>query len=195
MTVGTLDRRTVILFGSAIMAILLLRYVVLAGRASSPVVAAVDSVPLAERRLDRLRQIAATVPGKEALVQKVSAEVDARERGLLKADTRAQAEAQLQGVLHHLGELNGIDIRGMEDARIKPLGEDYGEVSVYVRFTCRIEQLVNFLAALANEQELLSTNQIQVNGGTDKNKNLTVRLGLSGVVSKKIAQEKRGGGL
>ena len=83
----------------------------------------------------------------------------------------------------------------MDDARVKPMAGDYGEASVTVTFTCGIEQLVNFLAALANEQELLSTNQIQVNGGTDKNKNLTVRLGLSGVVSKKIAQEKRGGGL
>ena len=38
------------------------------------------------------------------------------------------------------------------------------------RFTCLIEQLVNLLAALANEPEMLSTNEIQVNGGTDKNK-------------------------
>jgi hypothetical protein len=195
MNVGTIDRRTAILFGGSLAAMLLLRFVILTDRTSGPVVAAVDSVPVAERRLERLRQISGTVAAKQALVQKAVAEVNAREKGLIKADTRAQAEAQLQGLLHHLGELNGIDIRGMEEARVKPLGNDYGEVSVYVRFTCRIEQLVNFLAALANEEELLSTNQIQVNGGTDKNKTLTVRLGLSGIVNKKIAQEKKGGGL
>ena len=45
-----------------------------------------------------------------------------------------------------------------------------------VRFTCLIEQLVNLLAALANEPELLSTNEIQVTGGPDKNKTIQVRL-------------------
>jgi hypothetical protein len=63
-----------------------------------------------------------------------------------------------------------------------------------VRFTCLIEQLVNLLAALANEPELLSTNEIQVTGGPDKNKTIQVRLTLSGVVSKKLALEKKTGG-
>ena len=78
--------------------------------------------------------------------------------------------------------------------RIKPFGSDYGEASVTVRFTCLIEQLVNLLAALANEPEMLSTNEIQVTGGPDKNKTIQVRLTLSGVVSKKLAQEKKTGG-
>jgi len=112
MTVGSIDRRTAILFGAAVAAILLLRVFVLSDRSSSAVVTAVDSAPLAERRLERLRQIAASVPGKESLVQKVSAELNSREKGLIKAETRAQAEATLQALLHHLGELNGIDIRG-----------------------------------------------------------------------------------
>ena len=83
----------------------------------------------------------------------------------------------------------------MEDARVRPLGNDYGEAMVFVRFSCRIEQLVNLLAQLANEPELLATNQIQINGSVAKDKILQVRLGLSGVVSKKVAQEKRAGAL
>ena len=78
---------------------------------------------------------------------------------------------------------------------MRPLGTDYGEAMVFVRFSCRIEQLVNLLAQLANEPEMLATNQIQITGSTAKEKMLQVRLGLSGVVSKKIALEKRGGGL
>ena len=35
--------------------------------------------------------------------------------------------------------------------------------------------------------------EIQINGSADKNKVLQVRLGLSGVVAKKIVQEKKGG--
>jgi hypothetical protein len=82
----------------------------------------------------------------------------------------------------------------VEEARVRVLGNDYGEVSVTVRFTCLIEQLVNLLAALANEPELLSTNQIQINGGADKNKAIQVRLTLSGVVPRKLALEKKTGG-
>ena len=113
---------------------------------------------------------------------------------MLKAETGAQAQAQLQELLHKVGASNGIDIRGVEDMRIKPFGNDYGEASVTVRFTCLIEQLVNLLAALANEPELLSTNEIQITGGTDKSKAIQVRLTLSGVVSKKLALEKKTGG-
>ena len=192
MSFGTLDRKTAILWISAVAVILILRFFVLADR--SPVaVAASESVPMAEKRLERLRQIAATVPGKEALMKQASAELETREKGMLKAETSAQAQAQLQELVHKVGAANGIDIRGIEDMRVKLLGADYGEASVTVRFTCLIEQLVNLLAALATQPELISTNQIQITGNADKNKIIQVRLTLSGVVSRKLAQEKKPG--
>ena len=195
MNFGTLDRKTAILWVSGVAVILILRFVLLADR-SPGVVAVSESVPMAEKRLERLRQIAATVPGKEALMKQAVSELQSREKGMLKADTSAQAQAQLQELLHKVGAANGIDIRGVEEARVRPFGTDYGEVQVTVRFTCLIEQLVNLLAALANEPELLSTNQVQVSGGPDKNKTIQVRLTLSGVVPRKLALEKKvGGGL
>jgi hypothetical protein len=193
MNLGTLDRKTAILGIAAIAVILILRFWVLTDREPG-VVGASDSVPMAEKRLQRLRQIAATVPGKEALLKQTAAELESREKGMLKAETGAQAQAQLQELLHAVGSGNGIDIRGVEEANVKPLGSDYGQVTVTVRFTCLIEQLVNLLSALANEPELLSTNDIQITGGPDKNKMIQMRLSLSGVVSKKIAQEKKAGG-
>lgn len=193
MSFGTLDRKTAVLWISGVAVILILRFFVLADR-SPGVVAASESGPMAEKRLARLRQIAATVPGKEALMKQASGELASREKGMLKAETGAQAQAQLQELLHKAGQSNGIDIRGVEEMRIRPFGNDYGEASVTVRFTCLIEQLVNLLATLANEPELLSTNQIQITGGPDKAKIIQVRLTLSGVVTKKLAQEKKTGG-
>ena len=193
MNFGTLDRKTAILWISGVAAILILRFFVLADR-SQGVVAASESVPMAEKRLERLRQIAATVPGKEALMKQASGELESREKGMLKADTSAQAQAQLQDLLHKVGAANGIDIRGVEEARVKPFGNDYGEAAVTVRFSCLIEQLVNLLAALANQPELLSTSEIQITGSADKNKVIQVRLTLSGVVSRKLTQEKKIGG-
>ena len=193
MTFGTIDRKTATLWIAGVAVILILRFFVLADR-SPDVVAASESAPVAEKRLERLRQIAATVPGKEVLMKQATTELESREKGMLKAETSAQAQAQLQELLHNAGAANGIDIRGSEEMRIKPFGNDYGEASVTVRFTCLIEQLVNLLASLANQPELLSTNQIQISGSTDKSKTIQVRLTLSGVVARKLALEKKTGG-
>ena len=190
--VGMLDRRKLIILvaGLALLAIVLVRQT----RDDSPgtVVAAGDSIPLAERRLERLRQLAATVPGKEAVLQQARAELQSREAGILKSDTAAQAQAQLMDVIRRVATANGIDARGAEELRVQPLATDYGEVLVAVTFTCGIEQFVNFLAALANESEILATNEINVSGGTDKKKAVQVRLSLSGVVPKKLVPAKRG---
>ena len=190
--IGTLDRKRlgILLVGVALLAI---RLVTLFRDVPAAVVASAESVPIAERRLERMRQLAATVPGKESVLQQARAELAAREAGILKADTAAQAGAQLLDVIRKAAMLNGIDARGAEEVnRVKPLANDYGEVSVTVTFTCGIEQLVNFLAALANEPEILATNEINVLGGNDKNKNVQVRLSLSGVVPKKLVPERKG---
>jgi small-conductance mechanosensitive channel len=143
--------------------------------------------------MDRLRQIAATVPGKEALMKQSSGELESREKGMLKAETSAQAQAQLQELLHKVGASNGVDIRGVEDMRIKPFGSDYGEASVTVRFTCLIEQLVNLLAALAVRPELISTSDLRITSSNSKEKVVGVRLGVIGVVPRRLVPEKKGG--
>ena len=192
MTVGTLDRRSLFVLLGGLLVIAALRFGVY-GERQTAVVAPSESVPAAEKRLDRLRQIAATVPGKEAVLKQASAELETREKGILKADTAAQAQALLLNTIHGTAAANGIDARGAEGFPApKPLSDDYGEVSVPVTFTCGIDQLVNFLAALANEPEILAANEIQVSGGGDKKKNMQVRISLSGVVLKKLVPEKKG---
>jgi hypothetical protein len=191
MTVGTLDRKTAILAVSGVAAILLLRLVL--GNNSAPaVVGTTESVPQALARLEKLRRVAATVPGKEDLMKQAAAELQAREKGMLKADTAAQSLAHLQEILNRVGRANGVDIRGVEEARMKVAG-DYGSALVTVRFSCTIDQLVNLVAALAGEPELIATEELQVTGSTDKNKVIQVRLTLAGIVPKKLAQEKKTG--
>jgi hypothetical protein len=152
-------------------------------------------VPLAEKRLELVRQKTATVSGKTALLKQAAAELEAREKGILQADTAAQAQAQLLDIIHRLAAGNGFDARGAEELReARPLGSDYGEVSVTGSFTCQIEQLVNFLAQLANEPQILATNVIRINGTNDKKKTVQVRLSLSGVVPRKLVPVKKAGG-
>ncbi len=191
MTTGTLDRRNVLVLGAGVALVLVLRFVVMADKQPAAV-ATEESVPLAERRLAKLRETVATVPGKEKVAREAAAELATREKGMILADTAAQAQAQLLEIIRRAGKDEGIDVRGAEEMRVRPLADDYGEVVVAVSFICRIDQFVNFLADLANRPELLATSDIRVAMSNAKEKTVNVRLGLSGVVPRKLVPEKKG---
>jgi len=75
---------------------------------------------------------------------------------------------------------------------LRPLGEDYGEAAVSVNFQCRIEELVNFLAALTKEAELVATDEVLVSTGDPRAKTVSVRLTLAGVVPRNLVPVKKG---
>ena len=194
MSTGTVDRRLVWLLVS-LMILVALRYTVFADK-TPQVVAPVESSAVAEKRLARLRDLAATVQGKEETLKKALADLEIREKGLIQADTVAQAQAQLLDTIHRIAASNGFDARGADQfSEAKPLGTDYGVVSVTESFTCGIEQLVNFLADLSNVPEILATNDLQITATNDKKKNIQVRLSLSGVVPRKLVPVKKAGSL
>jgi len=196
MSTGTLDRRTALLLVLGVAVVLALRFMVFGDKPAS-VVAASDSIPMTEKRLAKLRAEVATVPGKEKVARVVLSDLAAREKGMVRADTAAQAQAQLLEIVRRTGKDEGIDVRGAEEMKVRPLADDYAsddyaEVVVAVSFTCRIEQFINLLTDLANRPELLATSDIRVSAGNPKEKTVTVRLGLSGVASRKLAPEKKG---
>jgi hypothetical protein len=194
MTTGTLDRRTGLLLVLGVAVVLTLRFLVF-GDKPAAVVAASDSIPMTEKRLAKLRADVATVPGKEQVARLVMNDLAAREKGMVRADTAAQAQAQLLEIVRRTGKDEGIDVRGAEEMRVRPLANDYGEVVVAVSFNCRIDQFVNFMADLANLPELVATSDIRVttaNVPNLKDKSVTVRLALSGVVPRKLVPEKKG---
>lgn len=194
MTITERDRRALLLLGAAAVVILIVRFGVMS---DGPAVAeaAGDTVQQAEAKLTKLRKVAATVPGKEAVALKAKELLSEKEKGLIQAETAQQAQAQLLQVIRRIGKAENIDARGGEFGPVKPLGDDYGEVTVAVSFDCAIEQLVNFLAALTTERELLATSDIRISAGNAKQKTVGVRLALSGVVSRKLVPEKKASSL
>jgi hypothetical protein len=187
--------RQMMLFGTlaVMLAAVLVRYGALGGGQGS-LVASHDSIPVARQRLEILRRKAATVPAKEAILKQVTAELQEREKGIVQAATAEQARAHLMDVLHTSAKANGFDSQGASQLpEPKALGKDYGQVSVGQNFTCGIDQLVNFLAAIANEPEILATDTIIVVPVRNKNKDITVRLTLSGVIPKNLVPQKKKG--
>jgi hypothetical protein len=179
------------LFGAGLLALVVLRFGVYRD-SQTAVVEAKDSVPLAESRLTRLRQAQAAVPIREALFKRLSADVALREKGIIQAPTAQQAQAHLLETIRRVGKNEGIDVRGGEFPELRLLGGEYGEAAVSVNFECRIEQFVNFLAALTKEPELLASDEIRVSSANPKEKTVSVRLTLAGVVPKNLVPVKKG---
>lgn len=194
LEVGSINRRTLMLLAGGVALILILKFTVFGG-GSIAVVAANDSIPMAEKRLARLRQLEATVAGKEDLVAHAKTELADREKGVLLADTQAQAQAQLLEIMETIAKSNGIDVRGSQGATGQAIGEDYGEIGQTVAFNCGVEQLVNLLASLADQPQILATNEISVVGGNDKKKNVQVRLTVSAIVPRKLIPKRGAAGL
>src|SRR5437763_285678 len=123
---GKVDRRLLMVLAS-LAASVALKYMFFAGDGAPKVVAATTSIPLAEKRLQRLREQAATLPAKEALLKQVNAELATREKGIIQAETAPQAQAHLLDTIHRIAAQNGFDARGADQfTEAKPLGDAYG---------------------------------------------------------------------
>jgi len=193
VTVGSLDKRTGFGLLAGVAVILILRFVMMGGDSTGTVVSPADSIEQAKKRLQRVRQVAATVPGKEAMVKQESDSLQVLEKAIFNTNTESEAHAQLLEMVNNVAKANGVQTRGQDDYRSKPISGDYGELTVTVSFASDIVQLVNFLAGLASQDQTLATSQIHVTGGTDKKKMLQVRLSVSGLVPRKLlAPEKKG---
>lgn len=156
--------------------------------------AAANTTEMLEKRLSKSRSLLLQVPDKQALLKQAQADLAVREKGLLAADTAAQAQAQLFQILRRVGRAQGppIEVRATEIGQARMFGDDYGEVSVAVSFDCGIEQLVNLLADLGAQPELLATSEIHIGQAGGAQKIIPVRLSISGIVPRKLIPDKKG---
>jgi hypothetical protein len=192
MTMTDRDRKALQLLGGALVVVAVIYFWPEGGAASGPIAA--DSPQLVEQRLDRVRRMMLQVPDKEAMLKSAQADLAAREKGMLQADTAPQAQAQLFQILRRVGRSlpQPIEIRASEIGQARSFGDDYGEVSVSIVFECGIEQLVNYLADLGAQPELLATSELRIGFAREKDKVLPVRLTVSGLVPRKLIPEKKG---
>lgn len=159
----------------------------------APVVApAVNSIPLAEQRLARLRQTVATIPGKEQLLAGVVAQLKEREKGLIEAETAAQAQAQLLQIVRRLlrAQSPPLELGQVDMGAVQLLRDDYAEALVSVSLNCRIEQVVNLLADISAQPEAIATHELQVRAGDARQKTVNVRLTVSGVLPRRLAPQR-----
>ena len=193
MKLRSRDQRALLLLGGAAAAWGLV-WVLLPGRGKSVATAPALPIPQAEQRLARLRQLAAGVPGQEQLLKQVTVELAERDKGVIQADTGAQALAQLLGVVRRAAKAQTppLELRTAELGQITRLGTDYGEIQVTVTFESRIEELLNLLADLTRQPEIAATRELRITAANAKEKTLGIRLGVAAVAPRRLVPEKRG---
>jgi Tfp pilus assembly protein PilO len=191
MTLQPNDKRALTILGVAV--VLALGYL-LWPTSSASTIASADSVPVQEQRLARLRDIAATVPAKEEILKKVSADLAVREKGLIRADSIQQAQAQLVTILKRAADSQtpSIDIRGVENGPVDVMEDSYGSVNVSVNVDCSIDQLLKLMGSIAALPELIATHDLRVDSGNPKDKAIAVRLTVTGIVPKNLIPAKKG---
>ena len=151
------------------------------------------TVPQAEKRLKSLRKLVAAVPAREAIDRRFGAELAGREKGLINAETPAQAQAQLLQIVRRIAQSQTppLQVSGSEFSPVRQFGGAYGEVTVTIAAECGIEQMLNFMADLSNQPELVATSSLQMGQANPKKKTLPVRMTISGLVPKRLAPERK----
>lgn len=196
MTLQDRDKRALKILGAVLPLALLFYW--MSGSSSSgggaKVVAAVETVDRSEKRIAALRSAMATVDGKEAVLKQVSNELAVREKGLIPGDTAEQAQAQLLQIMRRLvrSQVPPLEVKQSELGQPRSYGESYARVTVSVTMDCRIDELVNLLAALSAQPEIIATDEIRCGLANPKSKSMPVRLTVSGLVPRRLVPEKKG---
>jgi hypothetical protein len=190
------DKKALMILGAVVAIFFFLEFVVFKDDKPAAVVGVStrgETVAQAEKRLAKLRQIAATVPAKQKILDQVDADLAMREKNIIKVDTAPQAQARLLEIARRVATAEAIDLRGGEFGQPKVLNAEYGEVFAVVSFNCAIEKYVNFMSGLSNEPEMIGPTEIHVNTvPSDKDKMVAVRMTLGGLVPRKLIPEKKG---
>jgi hypothetical protein len=182
MTLGDRDRRALIILGVALLAGGLIYWLSSSSSSSSgqsAKIAPVDSIDRAQKRLQ---------------TRQASLELSQREKGLISGDTAEQAQAQLLQVIKRVAaqQTPPLETGQVELGRPRSYGSAYGVVSVSITLTCRIDELVNFLAALGAQPELTATEEIRFGAAHPKQKTMPVRLTVSGLVARRLIPAQKG---
>ncbi len=196
MTLQTRDKRALMLLAISAAGMLVYWFsgsTASVGR-SRTIAAPVDSLDRAQKRLANLGRQVATLSGKEALLKQVSGELADREKGLIPGDTADQAQAQLLQILRRVAkdQTPPLEIRQVEFGQPRPYGEVYGTVSVSVTMDCRIDEMINYLAAISALPELVTTEEIRTGQSNQRQKIMPVRLTMLGMVERRLIPEKKG---
>lgn len=114
------------------------------------------------------------------------------EAGLLESSSPSLANAEWQHLVGQLADSKGIQIGSSEFLRIQERGAGYSLVTGRVQLRCRLDQLVDFLVALATSPKLLSVTGLSVyapQGDPQGTLNVQLTIGAATRAVKPVSDE------
>jgi len=150
-------------------------------------------VETAALRLERLRAEAALSGPRQEALKKTRADLSDIEKGLIAGDSLAQSRAQMVQIVRRVArsQTPPVDLRTNDFGAARPFGEQYAELMLTLSLDCQIEQMVNFVADIASQPELLAVEELHVNATSNKSKAVTVRMVVAGVARGSLLKSPR----
>ncbi len=112
------------------------------------------------------------------------------EAGLLESSSPSLANAEWQRLVGQLADSKGIELGSSEVLRVQELGAGYSLLTGRVQVRCHLDQLVDFLVAVATSPRLLSVTGLTVFAPQgDPKGTLNVQL-IIGAATRTVKQAK-----
>lgn len=120
------------------------------------------SVEAKELALRRARRLVATSQSEASNVKEADERLKSLEAGLLESPSASLANAEWQQTMRELADSKGVELGSTEFLAVHEIGPDYALVEGRVTLRCRVDQLVDLMAALATAPRLLSVTRLRI---------------------------------
>jgi hypothetical protein len=121
-----------------------------------------EAVQQKESELRREKQLLAAEALEKTRLSAARERLTGLEASLLESSTPSLANAEWQRLVRQLAESKDIELGSSELLRTQDLGAGYSLVTGRALFRCRLDQLVDLLAAIAASPKLLSVSGLSV---------------------------------
>jgi hypothetical protein len=149
-----------------------------------------EAVQQKEVELRREKRLLAESELEKARLSAARERLKGLEAGLLESPSPSLANAEWQRLVGQLADSKGLELGSSEFLRVQELGAGYSLVVGRVQLRCRVDQLVDFLVALADFPRLLSITGLTVFASQgDPQGRLNVQLTI-GAATRTVKPEK-----
>jgi Tfp pilus assembly protein PilO len=137
-------------------------------------------LPQKEQTVAKYRRLVAQSGERTAELARLDEELKKAETELLQSSTDALAAAELERLVQGLAGAQQIELNSADFQKVDKAQGAYYAIPVAVQFQSRVDQLVNFLAAIQSAERLLSVQKLSVQPAGGKQKRVMVTMTLSG---------------
>lgn len=189
VTVTTRDKRALIILGVTLVLFMLLQSDLFFPTGFSSESVNSESLEGIERQFRLTRARAGRVPLVQAQAKTVQENLERMEKGLLASQNVALAQAEMRQILERSLQAEDIVMANARFVSAESKNDHYAAVPITVNFSCRIEQLVNWVAAVGNASQLLSTIKIRIDSPNSDSKTVRVTATVAGFLPVSRAPE------